>query len=210
MNRFSARKRWFLAATLLAIPILLFVFRTNVFAAAGSFLVVSDELEPADMIFLLNGDTTTRPYHASQLFHRNLAPKVVIARMEDSESVKLGAYPNPTDSNITVLKQTGVPEDRIVQLRPPKGVMHTIDEANALLNYVKANKTHRIILVTSDLHSRRSRYTFRKVLEGTGIELSMAPTPDLKYGAQDWWHSEDGIIGLQNEYIKLFYYYYKY
>jgi len=210
MKRFSPGRRWFIAAAILAIPILLFVFRTNLMAAAGNFLVVSDNLEPADIIFLLNGDTTTRPYHASQLFHRDLAAKVVIARMEDSESVKLGAYPNPTDSNITVLKQTGVPEDRIVQLRPPKGVMHTIDEANALLTYAKANKTHSVILVTSDLHSRRSRYTFSKILEGTGIKLSMAPIPDLKYGAKDWWHSEDGIIGLQNEYIKLFYYYYKY
>ena len=210
MKRTSSRRRWLLAAILLAVPVLMFVFRTNLLAAAGNFLVVSDELEPADLIFLLNGDTTTRPYHASQLFHRNLAPIVVIARMEDSESVKLGAYPNPTDSNITVLKQTGVPEDRIVQLRPPKGVMHTIDEANALLKYVKEHGTHSIILVTSDLHSRRSRFTFRKILEGTGVKLSMAPIPDLKYGAKDWWHSEDGIIGLQNEYIKLLYYYYKY
>ncbi len=148
MKRFSPRRRWFLAATLLAIPVLLFIFRTNLLAAAGSFLVVADDLEPADMIFLLNGDTTTRPYYASQLFHRSLAPKVVIARMEDSESVKLGAYPNPTDSNITVLKQTGVPQDHIVELRPPKGVMHTIDEANALLTYVQKSGAHSVILVT--------------------------------------------------------------
>lgn len=179
-------------------------------AAAGNFLVVEDALEPADIIFLLNGDTTTRPYHASQLFHKGLGGKVVIARMEDSESVKLGAYPNPTDSNIVVLQQKGVPENSIVQLRPPRGVRHTIDEANALLAYVKENRTRSVILVTSDLHSRRSRYTFRKVLKDTGVRLLMSPTPDLKYGAADWWHSEDGIIGWQNEYIKLFYYYYKY
>ena len=88
--------------------------------------------------------------------------------------------------------------------------MHTIDEANELAKYVKEHRTHSVILVTSDLHSRRSRFTFRKALDGTGVKLSMAPIPDLKYGAQDWWHSEDGIIGLQNEYIKLLYYYYKY
>jgi uncharacterized SAM-binding protein YcdF (DUF218 family) len=210
MKRFSPQKRWFLATTLLAIPVLLFVFRTNILTALGSFLVVEDKLERADMIFLLNGDTTTRPFYASQLFHRNLAPNVGIARMEDSEGVKLGAYPNPTDSNIIVLKQTGVPEDHIVQLRPPDGVMHTIDEANALRTYVEHTAVHRVIIVTSDLHSRRSRYTFRKALSGTGVEVLMAPTPDLKYGAKNWWHSEDGIIGLQNEYIKLFYYYYRY
>lgn len=206
----SSRRRWFLTAAFLAIPVLLFVFRANLLAATGNFLVVEDTLEPTDIIFLLNGDTTTRPYHASQLFHKSLGRKIVIARMEDSESVKLGAYPNPTDSNIKVLEQKGVPEADIIQLRPPKGVMHTIDEAYALLTYIQENRIHSVILVTSDLHSRRSRYTFRKVLQSTGVRLLMSPTPDLKYGAADWWRSEDGIIGLQNEYIKLLYYYYKY
>jgi len=210
MSKFLSRGRLILLVALILGAALLYVCRTNLLAGVGNFLVVSDKLERADIIFLLNGDTTTRPYHAAELFHQGWAPKVVIARMEDSESVLLGAYPNPTDSNIAVLKKLGVPEAGIEQLRPDKGVMHTADEAKALLAYVKNNPIHKVIIVTSDLHSRRSKYTFRKALRGTDVSVMLAPIPDLKYGANDWWRFEDGIIGCQNEYIKLLYYYYKY
>jgi uncharacterized SAM-binding protein YcdF (DUF218 family) len=192
----------------------LYAARGAILPAIGNLLVVRDSPEHADLIFLLNGDTTTRPYHASLLYKQGRAPRVVIARMEDSESVLLGAYPNPTDSNISVLKGTGVPDASIVELRPPGGVMHTIDEARALRAYLEANHFRKVILVTSDLHSRRSRYTFSKVLgemdASNAVDLRMDPIPDRKYGAANWWRSEDGIIGCFNEYIKLFYYYYKY
>jgi uncharacterized SAM-binding protein YcdF (DUF218 family) len=210
MSKSASRRRLILLVALVLGAALAYVYRTNLLAGVGNFLVVSDKLERADIIFLLNGDTTTRPYHAAELFRQGLAPKVVIARMEDSESVLLGAYPNPTDSNIQVLKKLGVPDASIEQLRPDKGVMHTVDEANALRAYVTKNPIHKVIIVTSDLHSRRSKYTFRKTLQGADVTLMLAPIPDLKYGAKDWWRFEDGIIGCQNEYIKLLYYYYKY
>jgi uncharacterized SAM-binding protein YcdF (DUF218 family) len=204
----SFKRLLVLAENLLAAG--LYTFRSTVLAGMGNFLVIHDRLEPADIIFLLNGDTTTRPYHAAELLHRGLAPKVVIARMEDSESVKLGAYPNPTDSNITVLKKLGLAESQIVELRPAVGVQHTVDEARALLVYSKEHPLRKVIIVTSDLHSRRARYTFRKALSGTGVKVMMAPIRDLKYGADNWWRLEDGIIGYQNEYLKLVYYRLKY
>lgn len=210
MNWFFSRSRTILLAVVVLVPVLVYIDRNNLLAEAGSFLVVRDNLEPADVIFLLNGDTTSRPYYAADLFHKGFAPKVVIARMEDSRSVQLGAYPNPTDSNIVVLRKLGLPESGIVELLPPKGVMHTADEAAALLAYVKANPVHKVIIVTSEFHSRRSRYTFHRFLRDTGVKVMLAPTRDLNYGANDWWRSEDGILGCQNEYLKLVYYYYRY
>ena len=58
-----------------------------------------------------------RATHATALLYQGLARKVVIARAEDSEGVQFGAYPNVTDTNIIMLKQLGVPESSIVQLR---------------------------------------------------------------------------------------------
>jgi uncharacterized SAM-binding protein YcdF (DUF218 family) len=203
-------RKWFVLLTVILVPVLLYAFRTSLLREVGNFLVINDQLEPADIIMLLNGDTTTRPFHAAELLHRGLAPKVVIARMEDSESVKLGAYPNPTDSNIAVLRKLGLAESQIVELRPPVGVQHTVDEAEALLAYGREHPLRRVIIVTSDLHSRRARYTFRRVLSGTGVKLMLSPVSDLKYGANNWWRLEDGVIGCQNEYLKLAYYYVKY
>ena len=195
-------------------PILLlastYVFRDNLLAGIGDFLVIHDRLQPADLIFLLNGDVTTRPQHAALLFHQGLAPRIMIARSEDSLPIKAGAYPNPTDSSIAVMKKLGVPADQIIELRPPVGVQHTFDEAEALLAYEREHPLRKVIIVTSDLHSRRSRFIFRRVFRRSGVEIMLAPIKDLKYGANDWWRSEDGVIGCQNEYIKLVYYHIEY
>ena len=209
MRRLIPRRRFILLAVVL-LPVLVYVFRVRLLMAMGDFLVIHDRLEPADIVFLLNGDTTTRPNYAASLIRQGLAPKVVIARMEDSENVRLGAYANPTDTVIGVLKKLGLAESQILELDPPGGVNHTVDEAQALRAYYREHPLHKVILVTSDLHSRRARYTFRRVLAGSGVKLIMAPIPDLKYGAHNWWRLEDGVIGFQNEYLKLMFYYLKY
>jgi len=111
-----------------------------------------------------------------------------------------------TDSSIGVLRRLGVPQERIIELRPPGGVSHTSDEAKAVLNYYRDNPFRKLIVVTSDLHSRRAKFTFERFLKGKPVKIMLAPVTDLKYGADNWWRSEDGIIGCQEEYIKLFYY----
>lgn len=210
MAHASSRKWLILLLFSVLLAATLYVFRANALAAIGNFLVVGDKLEPADIIFLLNGDPTVRPGHAAELLRQGLAGKVVIARAEDSEGVQFGAYPNVTDTNIIMLKQLGVPEARIVQLRPPGGVKHTKDEADALLGYTRENRIHSVIIVTSDLHSRRARFIFRKVLSGSPVRIMLAPISDRKYGANNWWKQEEGLIGCQNEYLKLVYYHLKY
>ena len=210
MKRLLSRKIGFIFAVIVLFPILLYVFRFQALAGIGNFLVIHDQLEPADLIFLLNGDPTVRPYRAAALFDQGLAPKIVIARSQDSPGVEFGAYPNPTDSNLIILKKLGVPETQLTELRPGKGVASTFDEAIALRDYCRLHTVRKVIVVTSDLHSRRSRFVFRKVLSGMGIKLMLSPISDRKYGAANWWRIEDGVIGCQNEYIKLLYYHLKY
>ncbi len=205
---FSPTKLTVLA--LLLVLVLSYGFRTQLLTGIGSFLVVSDPLQPADLIFLLNGDPTVRPNQAARLLREGWAPKIVIARAEDSTGVLSGAYPNVTDSNIVVLRQLGVSDGQIVQLRPPGGVQSTFDEATALLKYSREQGIRNAIIVTSELHSRRSRFIFRRVARGSPVKILLAPVPDRKYGPNNWWQIEDGVIGCQNEYIKLLYYHYKY
>jgi len=210
MGRILSRKKVYVLAAIALFPLLLYVFRFQALAGIGGFLVIHDQLEPADLIYVLNGDPTVRPYHAAALFHQGLAPKIVIARTEDSIGVQFGAYPNVTDSNLIILKKLGVPETQLTELRWGTGVSTTFDEAIALRDYCQQHPVRKVIVVTSDLHSRRSRFVFRKVLSGMGIKVMLSPIADRKYGASNWWRLEDGVIGCQNEYIKLLYYHLKY
>ena len=210
MIKSSRRLRFVLAVLPLLLVAAAYGFRVQLLAAIGHFLVIHDRIQPVDIIFLLNGDPTIRPYQAAQLFQKRIASKVLIARAEDSPGVQMGAYPNVTDSNITMLKALGVPESGILELRPPGGVNSTFDEAKSLLAYCRDHAVRSVVIVTSDLHSRRARYIFRKELRSARVKILMAPISDRKYGADNWWTMEDGVVGCENEYLKLLYYHWKY
>jgi uncharacterized SAM-binding protein YcdF (DUF218 family) len=195
---------------LLSLCLLAFALRVPILTGLGNYLVVADELHPADVIFLLNGDFNTRPFHAAELYARGLAPRIVIARVEPSPAEMLGLIPNETDISVRILQRLGVPAEAISVLPVPGGVTSTHDEAAVLHDYVAENGTERVILVTSAFHTRRAGWIFAQALEGLDVTLEVAAAPNPDYGATNWWQSEAGLIAVNNEYVKLLYYLVKY
>ena len=197
-------------AVLLLLVILAFAFRSQILTGIADYLIVSDKLEPADVIVLLNSEVNTRPFRTSELYQQGLAPVIVIARSESKPTVDLGLVPNDTDVSVAVMEKLGVPADKIVILPFPGGVTSTFDEATAIRQYVIAHQTHRIILVASAFQSQRARWIFEKVLAGLPVTLEMAAVPYAGFDQTNWWKNETGLITLNNEYIKWFYYLFKY
>jgi uncharacterized SAM-binding protein YcdF (DUF218 family) len=215
-NADLARKRHTLrnvlaaGAVLAVLAILAFAFRSQILTGIADYLIVSDKLQPADVIVLLNSEVNTRPFCASELYKQGLAPVIVIARSESTPTVDLGLVPNDTDISVAVMEKQGVPADKIIVLPFPGGVTSTFDEAAAIQQYVQAHQTRRIILVTSAFHTRRARWIFEKALAGLPVTLEMVAVPYAGFDQTNWWKNETGLITLNNEYIKLFYYFFKY
>jgi uncharacterized SAM-binding protein YcdF (DUF218 family) len=65
-------------------------------------------------------------------------------------------------------------------------------------------------LVTSAFHTRRAKWIFDRELAGTPVKLEMVAVPYAGFDQTDWWKNETGLITLNNEYIKLAYYFVKY
>jgi len=162
------------------------------------------------MIFVLNGDYNTRPFRASELYEQGLAPIIVIARSEMLPAEKLGLAPNETDISIGVMEQLGVPLEKIVVLPVEGGTTSTFDEAIALRQYIESHNIHSLILLTSAFHTRRAKWIFDRELAGLPVALEVAAVPSYGFDESNWWQSEDGLITLNNEYIKLAYYFLKY
>jgi uncharacterized SAM-binding protein YcdF (DUF218 family) len=197
-------------AVLAVLAILAFAFRSQILTSIADYLIVSDKLQPADVIVLLNSEVDTRPFRASELYKQGLAPVIVIARSESTPTVDLGLVPNDTDISVAVMEKQGVPADKIIVLPFPGGVTSTFDEAAAIRQYVQAHQTRRIILVTSAFHTRRARWIFEKTLAGLPVALELVAVPYAGFDQTNWWKNETGLITLNNEYIKLFYYLFKY
>ena len=197
-------------ALLLLLVILAFAFRSRILTGFADYLIVSDRLQPGDVIFLLNGDYNTRPFRASELYQQGFAPLILIARMETSGAEALGLVPNSTDISVAVMEKQGVPPAKILVLPFPGGVTSTFDEAAVLQRYIQVHPIHRVILVTSAFHTRRARWIFARTLAGLPVTLEMAPVRYATFDQTNWWKNEDGLITLNNEYIKLVYYFFKY
>jgi uncharacterized SAM-binding protein YcdF (DUF218 family) len=197
-------------AVLLLLVILAFAFRSQILTGVADYLIVNDRLQPADVIVLLNSEVNTRPFRASELYKQGLAPVILIARSQSTPTVELGLVPNDTDISVSVMEKLGVPAENIIVLPFPGGVTSTMDEASAVRQYVAAHQTHSILLVTSAFHTRRARRTFEKVLVGLPVKLEMVAVPYAGFDQTNWWKNENGLITLNNEYIKWFYYLFKY
>jgi hypothetical protein len=54
------------------------------------------------------------------------------------------------------------------------------------------------------------QFAFRKRFEQAGIALCIAGAPSTTYNEKLWWAKENGLIMVNNEYIKLLYYWITY
>jgi len=210
-NRKRLLQRVLLAGIVLVLLIALaYAFRSQILTGMADLLVVNDPLQPADMIFVLNGDYNTRPFRASELYEQGLAPVIVIAKAEMLPAEKLGLAPNDTDVSINVMKKLGVPPEKIVVLPVEGGTTSTFDEAIALRQYIESHNVRSLILLTSAFHTRRAKWIFDRELAGLPVRTEVAAVPHYGFDESNWWQSEDGLITLNNETIKLAYYFLKY
>jgi uncharacterized SAM-binding protein YcdF (DUF218 family) len=185
--------RRLLAAAALAGMIALLVFRQSALTSLGDFLVVSDPLDKADLIYVLAGDFFgRRVLVGADLGARGYAKTVVLSG---------GPYANSYEGDMAVdfAVQHGYSRNLFCPLR--LDVPSTIDEARALGPFFRRLGARRIILVTSNFHSRRVALVFRLFLPGYDFRVVGAPQPEFSPGA--WWKDERSRDLLFSEYRKL-------
>lgn len=201
-----------LLATVIALSCggFVFLFQTQILTSLARVLVVDDSLQPADVIYILNGEVNTRPFHAAGLYQQGLASEVVIPREESGPASKIGLYPNGTDVSANILQSLGIPPERVKIIEVEGGVTSTRDEAQVLRDYVETNNIESVIVVTSAFHTRRSRWIFNKLLTGSGVRLQVSAAPQWKFDETNWWQKETGLLMFANEYLKFGYYLLKY
>ena len=177
-------------------------------AARG--LIVSADVPRADAIVVLAGSAAyrERTRRAAELFHEGRAPVIILTNdnLQSGWSNELERNPFFVERAAAELERAGVAEAEIEML--PQIVSSTHDEALLLRQYAERRGLRSVLLVTSAYHSRRALWTFRKVFEGSGINiglLSVAPGEQMPPPAT-WWLHARGWRVVAGEYLKLIYY----
>ena len=162
---------------LLLITVLLAIFAFS----AGHILVV-DAPETSDLILVLAGETDRRPARALELLHQGFGRRVLIDV--------------PADSKIYDVSQLDVAENYIhrlpdsasVRLCPIVG-LSTREETHDVEKCLTPDDGSRILIVTSDFHTRRALSIFRHELRGKTFSVAAAHEP-TEFGSRWWTHRQ--------------------
>ncbi len=199
------RKLWW---GLFILGCLVIIFLQPVLKGVGGYLIVEDELKKSDAIFVLGGNTYDRTNHAAFLYDEGYADKIVTLGANSAIILKSLGMENMSDALIMreQLYDLGVPEDAVWPL--VEGTS-TKEESEAILQYSLEHQYDQIIVVSDKFHTRRINSTFDE-FEKNGVTVIISGAPHSEYDEAFWWQSEQGLIMVNNEYIKLMYYWWNY
>lgn len=175
----------------------LYLARHPILRFAGESWLVEDPLVKADAILVLSDDNfyADRSTRAAELFRQGLAPVVV------ASGVRLRPYAGISELMEHDLAERGVPKEKI--LRFPQDADNTLEEAKSLAKLAGEKNWHSVIVVTSNYHTRRARYIFRRTFPAS-IAVSVASARDGDFDPEHWFEKRRSVKRLAREVAGMF------
>ena len=171
-------------ASAVALPLFAWLSYAPVLTWIADVLIVDDPLRPASAIVVLAGGPSSRALEAAELYHAGWAPRIIAT----------GAVTWDRD----VLLGAGVPSSAIVLT---KGTRDTLEELRMISRSVSFEGAP-IILVTSKVHTRRTRLIWRYVTgqpESAVVRSARRDTFDVG----GWWRDRIAAGLVMHEYLSL-------
>jgi len=185
------------------------VFRNTVLRTLGSVLIVEDPLEKADAIFLLGGGSYDRGKEAAKLLEKGYADFIICTGGQISGTLKsLNLfYKEALVSKIGLVKNYQISPENIIAIEQGTS---TMEESELILTYCQQRGFSKVIILSSKFHTRRVGGVFKSLFKENGIEIMVHGAPSSLYIEDEWWKKEEGMIMVNNEYMKHLYYFFKY
>lgn len=188
----------------LGVLVLLWIFRVPVLRFGATWLNVGEQPSPAEYVMVLAGDENVRPFAAAALVKAGFARGVLLAEIKPTPTVKDRLAPPAHAVNREVLIQRGVPE-RVIQLLPGQADS-THDEAMALAAFLCNRPDVRVLVMTTDSHTRRARLAFCHALADGAQQVTIVAAPTDLFCMDYWWRDQWGFTIVASEYLKLAFY----
>ncbi len=193
---------------LVALAVIGVAKRNTLLRAMGDFLITEQPATHVDEVFVLGGAIVDRGIEAAKVYERGISNKFVFTGAPIPTAIE-GLGIDSTEAACTRHEAVryGLPLANTVVLN--KGTS-TFEEAEALLAQAQADGADTVMVISSMFHLRRVGFVFRKRFAGSGITVLLHGAPSQTFDERQWWTSEEGLIMVNNEYVKLLYYRLKY
>jgi len=182
-----------LALVLAAILVLGLIFHNAVLTALGSYLVKAEAPQKADIALVLAGDSTgNRILTAAQLARRGYVSRVLV-------SGPSGFYGyHECELAIPFAMKAGYPESYFLHFE--NDARSTKEEARDVVARLRQLGVHKVLLVTSDYHTRRAGKIFRTT--APDLQFIVVAAPDMNFTPGGWWHNRQGEKTALIEWLK--------
>ena len=152
------------------------------FAASAGRLLVVDAPQPSDVILVLAGETDHRPVRALQLLNQGYGRVVV---MDVPAAIRIYEF---TQLQLAAKYVQDLPQAESVRICPIEG-LSTRDESHDAEKCLADQVGKRILIVTSEFHTRRALSIFRHELRGRSFSVAAA-RDDKQFGMRWWTHRQ--------------------
>ena len=174
-------KKWFrVVAVLLAALTLVCAL---MFAANAGRLLVVDAPQPSDVILVLAGETDRRPARALQLLEQGYGRRVVIDVPAGGDDLRVYRIAACREVLCRVCRRL-----RRSAICPIEG-LSTRDETHDVEKCLAGEPGNRILIVTSEFHTRRALSIFRHEVRGKSFSVAAAHD-DTQFGTRWWTHRQ--------------------
>jgi uncharacterized SAM-binding protein YcdF (DUF218 family) len=173
------------------------------FLNLGRWLVREDPLENADAIAVLSGGMPGRTLEAARIYKQGYAREVWLTHsVEPGETLqKLSVpYTGEDEYDRQILVHQGVPASAIRVLNPP--IVNTADEMKTIGVALQASPHRTAILVTSRVHTRRSRKLWNLLSSEDGKAIVRGVSDD-SFDPAHWWRSTGDALDVVREFLGL-------
>ncbi len=184
--------------------VILFLAREPFLQATGDFLVVEDELQPADVIHVIAGEDDRTDY-ALHLYQQGYGKQLFFT---GGWCTSYHYYHGQHGRELAL--EQGVPAEAVAT--DDSLVTSTYSETVRLKEFIDQSPVpiRSVIVVSDPHHMRRARWTYQKVL-GDQVSVQMAPVPfDMSPYQRRWWTDDETQKMVKDEYLKMAYYYARY
>ena len=154
----------------------------------ASFLVYKTNIQHADVIIILGGDSE-RVSYGVKLYKSNYSDKIIVTGggTEEKEEV--------IDSGVAI-------KDIILEVKSTT----TYENAKFSRSIMLQKNFTSAIVVSSPYHMRRAKWLFDEVFKNDNITLLYSPVDDSWFKQEEWWRNEREIRVVMDEYAKFIYY----
>jgi uncharacterized SAM-binding protein YcdF (DUF218 family) len=178
---------------LAALVVIAGIFHTQILTALGGYLVQAVPPQQADAALVLAGDGWGhRILTAAQLVRDGYVPKVLVSGPD-------GSYDNyECDLAIPFAVKHGYPGSYFVHVEHHG--RSTLAEAHADLVEIRREGLKRILVVTSNYHTRRAGRIFRAL--APDLTIMVVASPDQYFTPDGWWHNRESQKTFLTEWEK--------